>query len=102
MVIEVGDTVTLRDWSGTWIEVTVQKLGKSPAYGDTIEGQVAEGGGFTALPAGHLVEKATGRNVRHGKWELVIPGGKVVHVKSLKAAKDFCSEHGYAFEEVDR
>lgn len=101
MVVEVGDTVTLRDWNGEWIEVRVQKLGTSRDGGFTIEGMLAGGGGFRALPHEHLIEKAKAKNIRHGKWELMLPDETIVHVKSLKAAKEFCSDHGFVFEEVD-
>ena len=101
-MVQVGDEVTVRNWGGEEILVRVQKLGESKAYGPTIEGKMVEDGvahKSVAVPATHLVQVALVKNVAHGKWDVTLPGGAVVRVRSKKAAQEFCAERGYSFQE---
>lgn len=102
MTVEVGDTITIRDWVGDWLEVRVQKLSESKNHGPGVEGMQMVGGvgeRFVALPLSHLVETARAHNIRHGKWDITLPDGEVVTVKSKAAAKSFCEERDFVFVE---
>lgn len=94
-----GDTVTMHDWLGDWVEITVAAIGESDAYGITIEGKDDEGK-FRAFPLSHLVGTGKATNPKRGKWEIEMPNGTVEHAKSKKAAQELCVERGVVFTEV--
>lgn len=105
---EAGDVVVMRDWLGESLEVKVQKIGHSPAYGDTVEGTVVEhigkgravGGKYVALPLSHKIDSARAHSERRGKWTIELPDGTTEEVKSKRAAQELCEERGVLFQQV--
>lgn len=99
MTVQVEDIVTMESWSGDWVDVVIQRLGDSKVYGKTIEGIEVETGRFTALPISHLIELGRVRNTASRRWDLTLPDGDVLHLKSKRAAKEMCEERGLVFSE---
>lgn len=103
MAVEIGETVTLRNWTGEWYTVRVQKLFESKQYGPCVGGIMMEDGighKNVALPLSHLIEHARANQIKRGTWEITLPDGEVVKVKSKKAAQELCVERGLVFQEV--
>jgi len=97
-MVEVGDTVRARCWTGESVTIRVTKLTESKEHGPGFEGMEIERGHLTryrALPITHVIRSVTIDKVSRGKWDITFPDGKVERAKSMVAARSIAEERGY-------
>lgn len=98
--LEIGDIISIREWSGDIIEMKVQKLDVSKVHGPAVHGVQIGESRHVALPQSHIIETARIDNIGWGKWDLIHPDGTTERLRSKKAALDRAEEIGYIVTEV--